>query len=661
MNRSIGARMIAVALAGVLVPRLGLGDTVYTYSFEGLTAGGANLAGQDNWVLKSGTACKVYTPGVNGTIEASAPTGGSAIGEVYRANNGIWSYAVGATDTFTLQWIGRTQNLRANEVGFVTSSGAVIFKVGNDGASWKFTPATGAATTSTAAPVLTGAFWSTAYTFVLVVDMAANGGNGSASFSVKLNSGTLTPVTGMQNMNLSLLTAGRTTADMAGLYLRGKDQARFDDIVITVAPPAAPPATKISISSGDGQSAAAGSTLVNPLKALVQAADDSPVPNVAVTFAVASGGGAFASATPVYSDASGIATSTAWTLGPAAGANTATATSAGLTGSPLTFTATATPPPTQVSIYGGDNQTAEAGFAVANPLQALVRDADNNPVAGVAITFAVASGGGSFESATPVLSDASGIATSTAWTLGEVDGLQTATATRDGLTGSPLTFTATATVPPMFTYNFNALTGGDAALNGQDGWVDFPVTGMKARGTTGENIHACTLGTGTGAGTATAYRNCGGAAAWPIDNSVKAFTITWYSIAGSSRISQLGLGNASGAPFIVVGGSYGIWRFTSAASHDTTGGFIDGGYQYFDCRLEVDLVAETASLLVDHNSSGTWSEVAGMQDMDLELPPGFVPSDMKSLFLRSRDQGGIDDIVIDDVPASPVATLVIVR
>ncbi len=289
-------------------------------------------------------------------------------------------------------------------------------------------------------------------------------------------------------------------------------------------------------------------------------------------------------------------------------------------------------------------------------------------VAGVGIIFAAATGGGSLGSVNPVLSDTNGIATAT-WTLGQQAGGQTATATSVGLGGSPLTFTATATVPSFFTYDFDHLTGGDAFLAGQDGWVGTQtlLSGMRARGTTGGNVSAGTWSSSTGADIATAYRACSGDAAWPLVKGVKAFSVAWYSVAGSSRISQLGLGDASGAPFIVIGSSLASWRFTSDANNDTTNGIIGGGYLYFDCLLTVDLVAGTASFFIDQYSgnplvpSGTWTAVAGMQAMALELPSGFAPTDFKTLFLRSRDQGSIDDIVITNIPVPPSGMTIIIR
>src|SRR5204862_1173008 len=92
-------------------------------------------------------------------------------------------------------------------------------------------------------------------------------------------------------------------------------------------------------------------------------------------------------------DANGIAATPAWTLGTTAGSNTLTA-SIG-TGNPVTFTATATAgAATQLTIHAGDTQSATVGTALATPPAVFVQDQFGNPVAGVAVTFAVTSGGG---------------------------------------------------------------------------------------------------------------------------------------------------------------------------------------------------------------------------------------------------------------------------
>jgi hypothetical protein len=134
-----------------------------------------------------------------------------------------------------------------------------------------------------------------------------------------------------------------------------------------------------------------------------------------------------------------------WTLGTSAGSNTLTATSAGLTGSPVTFTATATAgAASHLAVNAGNSQSATVATTVSVLPSVSVEDAYNNPVSGVSVTFAVASGGGSITGATTT-TNASGIATVGSWTLGTSAGSNTLTATSAGLTGSPVTFTATAT------------------------------------------------------------------------------------------------------------------------------------------------------------------------------------------------------------------------
>jgi hypothetical protein len=99
-------------------------------------------------------------------------------------------------------------------------------------------------------------------------------------------------------------------------------------------------------------------------------------------------------------------------------------------------------PAASIAINGGNNQTARVNRALATPLSVIVRDIGGNAVAGVTVQFAVLTGGGGVSVASAV-SDANGVA-STTWTLGSTVGIQTVSATSTGLTGSPLTFSATA-------------------------------------------------------------------------------------------------------------------------------------------------------------------------------------------------------------------------
>src|SRR5205085_1880676 len=109
----------------------------------------------------------------------------------------------------------------------------------------------------------------------------------------------------------------------------------------------------------------------------------------------------------------------------------------------------------------GDHQTATVGTAVATPPAVIVRDQFNNPVAGVAVTFAPAAGSGSVSPTTPILTNASGVAALTSWTLGTTARSNSLTATSAGLTGSPVAFTATGTAGAASEMALNA--GNDQA------------------------------------------------------------------------------------------------------------------------------------------------------------------------------------------------------
>ena len=202
------------------------------------------------------------------------------------------------------------------------------------------------------------------------------------------------------------------------------------------------PATQMALNAGNGQSAIAGTAVSIAPSVIVTDTYGNPVPGVGVTFAVASGGGS-ASGLSATTNPSGIATVGSWTLGATAGTNTLMATSDSLSGSPVTFTATGSAgPATQIAANAGDGQSASAGTAVATPPSVIVTDTNNNPVAGVSISFAVATGGGSVAGSS-ASTNAAGIAAVGSWTLGATAGTNTLTASSDSLTGSPVTFTAT--------------------------------------------------------------------------------------------------------------------------------------------------------------------------------------------------------------------------
>ncbi|MEO5590878.1 MAG: hypothetical protein ABIS03_14955, partial [Gemmatimonadaceae bacterium] len=97
------------------------------------------------------------------------------------------------------------------------------------------------------------------------------------------------------------------------------------------------------------------------------------------------------------------------------GTATVTATAEGKS---ATATITVVPgPPAKLLLNAGNNQSVAAGVAVPILPSVKITDAGDNPLAGVAVTFTVASGGGTITGASAT-TNAAGVATVGGWTLG---------------------------------------------------------------------------------------------------------------------------------------------------------------------------------------------------------------------------------------------------
>jgi protocatechuate 3,4-dioxygenase beta subunit len=134
------------------------------------------------------------------------------------------------------------------------------------------------------------------------------------------------------------------------------------------------------------------------------------VPNVSVTFSDGGAGGTFYNPNPGTTGATGMVSQT-YLLPAAAGNITITATAAGVA-NPATFTETSVAGnAANISITGGNNQTAPNGTQLPQALTVLVTDQYNNPVVGASVTFNDGGVGGLFSNGNPVLTDATGTAT----------------------------------------------------------------------------------------------------------------------------------------------------------------------------------------------------------------------------------------------------------
>src|SRR5438132_1020296 len=140
------------------------------------------------------------------------------------------------------------------------------------------------------------------------------------------------------------------------------------------------------------------------------------------------------------SDNSGVATVSASGLVTAVGNGSAhaVATSGGLSAQVTVSVQAAA----QLIKAAGDGQTGLTGYALNIAPAVVVRDAASFPVPNVAVTFAVASGGGSVTGANAT-TGSDGVATVGSWTVQLGTNTLTATASGSGITGNPVTLAAT--------------------------------------------------------------------------------------------------------------------------------------------------------------------------------------------------------------------------
>jgi hypothetical protein len=195
-------------------------------------------------------------------------------------------------------------------------------------------------------------------------------------------------------------------------------------------------AARIAVAEGNEQSAPVGTTLPTTVVALVTDEFGNPVSGVEVLWQPEQG-----SVEPSLSvsGADGRA-GTIWTLGSAAGSQTLIATSGDLAGSPVTFTAVARAgSPNTLLKVSGDGQSAQPGSELSSALVVRLVDGAGNGVPNRAVSWVVATGGGSASPATST-TDADGLA-STRWTLGDA-GQNTLNAVVSGV--GVVGFTATA-------------------------------------------------------------------------------------------------------------------------------------------------------------------------------------------------------------------------
>jgi hypothetical protein len=192
---------------------------------------------------------------------------------------------------------------------------------------------------------------------------------------------------------------------------------------------------------------------------------------------------------------------------------------------------------TQIAIDAGNGQSATVGTSVSIAPSVIVKDQYGNPVAGVSVTFAVGTGGGSL-TAGSATTNASGIAAVGSWTLGTTAGSNTLTATSTGLTGSPLTFTATGSVGTATQYlvsssSYSPIAGGAVTISAQ-----LADTYGNSVSTSGLVVTWSESGSGGSFATGTSTTNASGLATVSFTAGTAAGTA--YTVTGTDTSSRTG-------------------------------------------------------------------------------------------------------------------------
>src|SRR6267142_41705 len=276
-------------------------------------------------------------------------------------------------------------------------------------------------------------------------------------------------------------------------------------------------AATVTSTTGTPQSTAINTPFATALQATVKDSLNNPVSGVTVTFAAPANGasGTFAGGVnTATTNAQGVATAPTFTANGAAGGPYNVTASASGVSTPANFSLTnVSTPPASITATAGTPQNTTISTAFATQLQATVRDASNNPLSGINVTFAAPASGASGTFAGGIntaTTNAQGVATAAIFTANStaggpynvtasVIGVSTpANFSLTNLAGTPASITATAGTPQSATINtaFAAqlqVTVKDAGNNPLSGvTVTFTALASGASGTFAGGVNTAT-------------------------------------------------------------------------------------------------------------------------------------------------------------------------
>lgn len=345
-------------------------------------------------------------------------------------------------------------------------------------------------------------------------------------------------------------------------------------------------AAKLVVVTQPGPVASSGAPFDPQPVLQLQDASGNPLarPGVAVTAQISSGAGDLRGTTIQTSDPSGAVSFTDLAIVGPPGARTLIFAASGYASAATSPVSLGVGAPAAVAAAAGDGQSAPAGARLPVAPAVVVRDAGGTPVPGVGVTFAVASGGGRVEGGSTT-TGADGVAAAGSWTLGGDLGTNTLTATvaADGVSGNPVTFTATAVpgAPSAEKSSVTASPGTIAASDGSDASTitvivrdgrGNPVAGQGvALEATGAGVTLAQPGPTDGSGTTTARFTATGSGAHTITATASG------TVLGRATVTVTpGQPVASAASASVPAGTAGASTVVALALRDRFGNPVPG-------------------------------------------------------------------------------------
>lgn len=306
----------------------------------------------------------------------------------------------------------------------------------------------------------------------LVVQVQASDGLGvpnvPVSFTASTGGGSVSPATALTDTAgkaQAIATLGPTAGPNSFTATSSVGQVTFRETATAVTGPA----SRLFIATQPSTTAQSGVVLAQQPVVQLRDSNNANVSQagVPVTASLTGGSGTISGTLTVNTNASGQAVFTGLAISGTAGTRTLTFSASGLTSATSGSITLSAGLPATIAIQAGNNQSATVGTAVTVPPSVLVTDGAANPVTGVPVTFAVASGGGTVVPTTPVTTGSTGLATVTSWTLGATPGPNTLTATVTGLTAVTFTATGNAAGPTITLSVPGALVGIGAGQQAQ--------------------------------------------------------------------------------------------------------------------------------------------------------------------------------------------------